>query len=141
MQMPTVYEFEPRRSVRRFLSLMLIVGLVASGRLGYAAYLSRDTVEIGIAGIVTVATLVIWAIRAGATVTRLTVKSGQLEIARQGGRMVFDLALLHGHRGGRQARQQEVEGAVPAPRHGPGDRGLDHGRRPRVHAGPRLLPS
>jgi hypothetical protein len=92
MQMPTVYEFEPRRSARRFLSLMLIVGLVASGRLGYAAYLSRDTIEIGIAGIVTVATLVIWAIRAGATVTRLTVKSGQLEIARQGGRMVFDLA-------------------------------------------------
>jgi hypothetical protein len=92
MQMPTVYEFEPRRSVRRFLSLMLIVGLVASARLGYAAYLSRDTIEIGIAGIVAVATLVIWAIRAGATVTRLTVKSGQLEIARQGGRMVFDLA-------------------------------------------------
>jgi hypothetical protein len=92
MEMPTVYEFEPRRSARRFLSLMLIAGLVASGKLGYAAYQSRDTVEIGIAAIVAVATLVIWAIRAGAPVTRLTVKSGQLEIKRQGGRMVFDLA-------------------------------------------------
>jgi len=92
MEMPTVYEFEPRKSARRFFSMMLITGLVASGKLGYAAYQSRDSVEIGIAAIVTVATLVIWAIRAGATVTRLTVKRGQLEITRQGGRMVFDLA-------------------------------------------------
>ena len=92
MQMPAVYEFAPLKSSRRFLSLMLITGLVLSGYLGYAAYQSRATITIGLAGIITLATMVIWAIRAGATVTRLTVRSGQLEITRQGGRVVFDLA-------------------------------------------------
>ena len=92
MEMPAVYEFAPRKSARRFLTLILISGLVMSGYLGYAAYQSRDTATIGLAAIVTLATLVIWAIRAGATVTRLTVRRGQLEIVRQGGRMVFDLA-------------------------------------------------
>ncbi len=91
MEMPTVYEFAPLRASRRFLSLMLLVGLVASVYLGYGAYLSRDSIEIGIAGITTLATLVIWGIRAGASVTRLTVRSGQLEIVRQGARQVFDL--------------------------------------------------
>jgi hypothetical protein len=90
--MPAIYKFVPVKSVRRFLSLMLLTGLATSGYLGYGAYQSRETVHIGIAVIVTFATLVIWAIRAGATVTRLTVRRGQLEIARQGGRMVFDLA-------------------------------------------------
>ena len=89
--MPPVYEFAPLKGSRRFMSLLLLVGLALSGYLGYGAYLSRDPVEIGIAGIVTLTTLVIWAIRAGAGITRLTVRSGQLEIVRQGGRQVFDL--------------------------------------------------
>jgi hypothetical protein len=91
-EMPAIYRFEPMRSVRRFLSLMLLTGLVASGYLGYLAYQSRDNIDIGIAATVALATAVIWAIRAGATVTVLTVRRGQLEISRQGGRMVFDLA-------------------------------------------------
>jgi hypothetical protein len=92
MEMPAVYTFAPRKSARRFLSLMLIAALIAAGSLGYSAYQSRDTNEIGIAAIATVVAMVIWAIRAGATVTRLTVRRGQLEITRQGGRAVFDLA-------------------------------------------------
>lgn len=92
MEMPAVYAFAPLKSSRRFLSMMLIAGLVLSGFLGYTAFQSRDSIQIGVAAIATVATLVIWAIRAGATVTRLTVRSGQLEITRQGGRVVFDLA-------------------------------------------------
>lgn len=91
MDMPPVYEFAALKTSRRFLTLMLLGGLILSGYLGYAAYLSRETVEIGIAAIVIFATLVIWGIRAGASVTRLTVRSGQLEIVRQGGRQVFDL--------------------------------------------------
>jgi hypothetical protein len=90
--MPAIYQFAPLKSARRFLSLVLVTGVATSGYLGYGAYQSRDTMEIGIAAIVALATMVIWAIRAGATVTRLTVRRGQLEIARQGGRMVFDLA-------------------------------------------------
>ena len=91
MEMPPVYEFAPLKGSRRLMSVLLAGGLAASGYLGYGAYLSRDTIEIGIAGIVTLATLVIWGVRAGASVTRLTVRSGQLEIIRQGGRQVFDL--------------------------------------------------
>jgi len=90
-EMPAIYRFAPLKSARRFLSLVLLTGLVASGYLGYLAYQSRDEIQIGIAATVTFATLVIWAIRAGATVTVLTVRRGQLEISRQGGRMVFDL--------------------------------------------------
>jgi len=72
--------------------MMLLAALGVSGYLGYTAYQSRETITIGMAGIVAVVTLVIWAIRAGATVTRLTVRRGQLEIVRQGSRTVFDLA-------------------------------------------------
>jgi hypothetical protein len=39
-------------------------------------------------------TLIVWAARAGGSVTKLTVRAGQLEIIRQGGRLVFD---LHSH--------------------------------------------
>ena len=91
MEMPPVYEFAPLKGSRRLMSLLLMGGLAASAYLGYGAYLSRDTVEIGIAATVTLVTLVIWGVRAGASVTRLTVRSGQLEIVRQGGRQVFDL--------------------------------------------------
>jgi hypothetical protein len=92
MEMPSVYEFTPLKASRRFLSLMLMGGLILSAYLGYGAYLSREPIDIGIAAIVIFATLVIWGIRAGASVTRLTLRSGQLEIVRQGGRQVFDLS-------------------------------------------------
>ncbi len=91
MEMPAVYEFAPLKSSRRFLSLMLIGALAGSGYFGYLAYLTRDSVDIGVAAIAILVTLVIWGIRAGASVTRLSVRQGQLEIVRQGGRMVFDL--------------------------------------------------
>jgi hypothetical protein len=91
IEMPPVYEFTPLKGSRRVMSILLAGGLAASGYLDYGAYLSRDTIEIGIAGVVTLATLIIWGVRAGASVTRLTVRNGQLEIIRQGGRQVFDL--------------------------------------------------
>jgi hypothetical protein len=91
MEMPPVYEFAPLKTSRRFLTVVLVAGLAVSGYVDYVAYQTRDSVTMGIAGILTFVTLVVWAIRAGASVTRLTVRGGQLEIVRQGGRMVFDL--------------------------------------------------
>jgi hypothetical protein len=46
----------------------------------------------GLAAIAVLATAMLWAIRAGASVTKLAVHQGQLEVVQQGGRFVFDLA-------------------------------------------------
>jgi len=91
MEMPSVYEFAALKTSRRFLTLVLLGGLVTSVYVDYVAYATRDTVAMGVAAMITFGTLVIWGVRAGASVTRLTVRSGQLEIVRQGGRIVFDL--------------------------------------------------
>ena len=110
----------------RFKTIALAcAALVVSAYLGHLAYTSRDTLAMGIAAVATFATLVIWGIRAGATVTRLTVRSGQLEIVRQGGQMVFDLAshytpvLVEGRL---RQRSWETDGVpvrrlIPAPDH------------------------
>ena len=58
--------------------------------LARAAYREPDQTSIAIAAIAAFATAVIWAIRA-TTVTRLTVRNGQLEVARDGRPHAFDL--------------------------------------------------
>ena len=90
--MPGVYRFAPKRSVRRVLTLCLLGGLAASAYFVRAAVEVKETQPIGLATIVVLATGVVWAIRAGASVTTLTVRQGQLEVVQQGGKYVFDMA-------------------------------------------------
>jgi hypothetical protein len=91
-QMPGVYAFVPKRSVRRVLTLCLLAGLATSAYFVRAAVEVKETPAIGLAAIIVLATGMVWAIRAGASVTTLTVRQGQLEVVQQGGKHVFDMA-------------------------------------------------
>ena len=91
-EMPGVYKFKPKRMGRRLLTIALLIGLVASAYFVRAAVDLRDTPSIGLAAIVLLATAMVWAIRAGASVTKLEIHQGQLEVVQQGGRFVFDMA-------------------------------------------------
>lgn len=88
----TDVDFPPRNGTRRLVGLLLLVALVATAAVGYVAYEDRTTFNMGVAGTLAVLTLVIWAVRAGASTARLSVRRGQLEILKGGGRFVFDLA-------------------------------------------------
>ena len=107
-EMPGVYKFAAKRTSRRLLTISLLIGLVASAYFGLAAYEVKETPSIGLAAIVVLATAMVWAIRAGASVTMLEVHQGQLQVIQQGGRFIFDLASQYtrfevhgepGHRG------------------------------------------
>jgi len=72
--------------------LLLLVVLAATVYIGYIAYEERTTQSIGVAASLATLTLVLWGIRAGSAISKLSVKGGQLEIKKGGGRFVFDLA-------------------------------------------------
>jgi hypothetical protein len=91
-EMPGIYTFKPKRAVRRLLTVSLLAGLVVSAYFVSVAVEVKDSWAIGLAAIVVLATVMIWAIRGGASVTKLTVHQGQLEVVQQGARMVFDMA-------------------------------------------------
>ncbi len=106
--MPGVYTFAPKRTSRRLLTISMLIGLVASAYFVREAATIKDTQSIGLAAIGILATAMVWAIRAGASVTRLEVHQGQLQVIQQGGRYIFDLASQYtrfevhgepGHRG------------------------------------------
>jgi hypothetical protein len=105
--MPGVYRFAPKRTSRRLLTISLLIGLVASAWFVREAVEVKDTPSMGLAAIVVLATAMVWAIRAGASITRLEVHQGQLQVIQQGGRFIFDLASqytlfeVHGHPGRR----------------------------------------
>ncbi len=90
-EMPGVYTFRAKRTVRRMLTIAMLMALVGTAYFGLAAYDIRDTGSIGLATISVLATAMLWAIRAGASVTKLEVHQGQLEVVQQGARFVFDL--------------------------------------------------
>ena len=90
--MPGVYKFAAKRTSRRLLTISLLIGLVASAYFGLAAYEVKETPSIGLAAIVVLATAMVWAIRAGASVTTLEVHQGQLQVIQQGSRYIFDMA-------------------------------------------------
>ena len=107
-EMPGVYKFAPRRNSRRLLTISLLIGLVLSVYFGRIALDVKDTQSIGVAAIAVLATATVWAIRAGASVTKMQVHQGHLEVTQQGSRYVFDLASQYtrfevhgepGHRG------------------------------------------
>jgi hypothetical protein len=91
-EMPGVYKFTPKRTARRLLTIAMLVGLALSAYFVRAAVEIKDTPSIGLAVIAVLATAMVWAIRAGASVTTLEVHQGQLVVLQQGTRFVFDLA-------------------------------------------------
>ena len=140
-EMPGVYKFAVKRTSRRLLTISLLIGAVASAFFVRAAVEVKDTPSIGLAAIVVLATLMVWAIRArsqchdagGAPGSARGDPAGRPVHLRPGEQ-------VHEGRGARSARPAKLEGAVPAPRHGAVDRRRDDGRPGRLHAGPAVLP-
>lgn len=106
-EMPGLYAFKPKRTVRRLLTIALLAALAVTASFARIAVEARSSVTIGVAVIAGFATVMVWAIRAGASVTTLAVHQGQLEVVQQGARFVFDMASpytmleLHGQPGQR----------------------------------------
>ncbi|MCW2797619.1 hypothetical protein [Nocardioides sp.] len=88
----TNVDFAPKTGTRRLVGILLLISVAATAVAGYVAYNDRTTFNQGVAGTLGLLTLVVWAVRAGSTVPRLSVRSGQLEIRAGDGRFVFDLA-------------------------------------------------
>lgn len=87
----TDVDFPIRSGMRRAMSLILVLALAATAVASWIAY-QEQTVPTGvIAGVIGFVTLVIWAVRAGCTVTHLSITRGQLKIARGGHTEVVDL--------------------------------------------------
>ncbi|MBJ7530698.1 MAG: hypothetical protein JHD04_14390 [Nocardioides sp.] len=89
---PPQVDFAPRAALRRLVGLLVLAGVVTSGYLAWQAWQVRTEERLGLAGIALLSTAVVWAVWAGSSPPRLSVRGGQLEIRRSGGRQVFDLA-------------------------------------------------
>lgn len=88
----TDVDFPARAGVRRALSLVLLLAVVGTAAAGWFAWREATTGAIGLAATAAFLTLVVWAARAGAMVTQLSIKRGQLAV-RRGGKVDFaDLA-------------------------------------------------
>ena len=68
--MPGLYKFAAKRASRRLLDDLAPDRAVASAYFVRAALEVKDTPSIGLAAIVVLATVMMWAIRGGASVTR-----------------------------------------------------------------------
>ncbi len=75
--------------------LVLLLGLVATGVAGYVAYRDPTETAWGVTGVLGLLSAIVWAVRASASRTRMTLHAGRLEIQSAAGRHVFDLANPH----------------------------------------------
>lgn len=77
-------DFPVRGGARRVLSVILLGALAATAVASYVANEDRTVGTVGVAGTLAFLTLVIWAVRAGCTTTKLAIRRGQLSIERGG---------------------------------------------------------
>lgn len=77
-------DFPVRSGARRALSVILLLTLAATAAASYAAYQDQTGAALGIAGTLGFLTLVVWAVRAACTTTKLSIRRGQLSITRGG---------------------------------------------------------
>lgn len=89
---PYEMAFRPRTGARTLAGALLLAGLAATAYAGWRAYQERTDVAVGIAATLAVVTGIVWAVRAGSSVTRLSLRGSRLEVVRHGTRLVFDLA-------------------------------------------------
>ena len=89
---PAVIEFKPRTHVRRALSVLLTCCLVVLAAAAVWAAQQPTGTTIGVASTLALLLLVVWAVRASTNPTRLTIRRGQLEVARNGQRRLIELA-------------------------------------------------
>jgi hypothetical protein len=88
----TDLDFKPRTRARTAMGFVLLAVVAATGVAGYFAATEPSTLSFGLAGTLAVLTLVVWAVRASTTTTRVQVRRGVLEVRRGGGLEIADLA-------------------------------------------------
>lgn len=93
--LPPSIDFRPRTLARRITSVLLLVGLAATGLAAWRAYDSRVETDIGLAAILALVTGIVWAVRAGSVPTRVGLHGGVLEVRSQAGRFVFEVTGAH----------------------------------------------
>ena len=106
--LPHAIFFKPRTGTQRLLGVLLLAFGALTVIAAAWAWRDRTPVSYGIAGVVALVTVVIWATRASAAPARLTLHGSELEIVRNGSRARFDLASantpieMHGEPGERR---------------------------------------
>ena len=93
--LPPSIDFRPRTLARRVTSVLLLVGLAATGVAAWRAYESRVETDIGLAAILALVTGIVWAVRAGSVPTRVGLHGGVPEVRSQAGRFVFEVTGAH----------------------------------------------
>ncbi|GAA1957328.1 hypothetical protein GCM10009798_15910 [Nocardioides panacihumi] len=88
---PVRMTFRPRTRARTAVGIGALLAATASVVGCYVAARERDEASIGIAVTLWVLTGIIWAVHSGTSVTRLSVRGGQLHVVRQGVRTTIDL--------------------------------------------------
>lgn len=84
LEASTDVEFPVRGGIRKFLGLVLLGTLVATGAAAWVASKDRTVAAIGVAGVLALLTLVVWAVRASCVTTELALRRGQLIVTRAG---------------------------------------------------------
>lgn len=87
----TDVEFPTRVAVRRTVGVLAMLAMLATAGAAYVAYDDPRPVTLGLAAILLVVSLALYAVRASSLPTRMSIRSGQLEVARGPAREVFDL--------------------------------------------------
>lgn len=77
-------DFPERSGVRRTMTILLLVVLAGTAGASYAAATAPTTATVGVAATLGFLLLVVWAVRAGCTTTKLTIQRGRLTIRRGG---------------------------------------------------------
>jgi len=85
-------DFTPRSGARRVVGVLLLLAVAGLIVAAPFAVSEPTTLTTGIAGVLLVLVLLLWAIRAASPVAHLSVRSGRLEVERGGERSVFELA-------------------------------------------------
>jgi hypothetical protein len=83
--------FRPRTRARAAVGIGAILAATASVIGTWVAVRDRDTASVGIAVTLWVLTGIIWAVHSGTSVTRLSVRGGQLQVMQHGVRTTIDL--------------------------------------------------
>ncbi|WP_017934617.1 hypothetical protein [Nocardioides sp. Iso805N] len=90
--LPHTVFFRPRRGTGRLLGGLLLGFAALTIAAAVWAWADRTFLSYGITAAVAAVTAIVWATRASASPTRLTLRGSELEIVRDGSRALFDLA-------------------------------------------------
>lgn len=88
---PLRVTFTPRTTARAMVGVALAISVVGALLGSHLAYREPDSTTLGIAVTLWVLVGIVWAVRSGTSVTRMSVRGGHLVVLHRGTRLTFDL--------------------------------------------------